>query len=136
VEITPEMQAELWADDPDAFDIHPYHADARQLVSNQEPTEWKWAITARKGGLQTLNLTLHRVVKYDGKDHWRKLQEYETTIQVKVTFRKWLAGLDWKFLVATAIAVLGLPVAVWKVLDQRLGHLRGWLANRRGREEH
>jgi hypothetical protein len=130
------MQAELWADDPDAFEIHPYHADARQLVSSQEPTEWKWAITAKKGGLQTLNLTLHRLVKYDDEDHWRKVQEYESALEVRVTFGKWLARLDWKFLVVTAIAILGLPIAVWRVLGQHFSSVRARLVRRRKPEEH
>lgn len=136
VEITPEMQAELWVDDPDAFEIHPYHADARQLVGNQEPTEWKWAITARKGGVQTLHLTLHRLVRYDGRDHWRKVQEYTADLEVHVTFGKWLARLDWKFLVGTAIAILGVPIAVWRVLSQHAGSFRAWLARHRKEEGH
>lgn len=134
VEITPQMQAELWVDDPDAFDIHPYHADARQLISSQEPTEWKWAITARKGGLQTLHLTLHRLVRYDDRDHWRKVQEYKADLAVRVTFGKWLANLDWKFLVVTAVAILGVPIAVWRVLAKYAASLRAWLA-RRGKDE-
>jgi hypothetical protein len=75
------------------------------------------------------------VVRYEGEDHWRKLQEYEAAIEVRVTFGQWLASLDWKFLVATIFAILGLPVAVWKVLGQRLGPLWGRLAHRHGREE-
>jgi hypothetical protein len=118
VRITSRMQAELKAEDPDAFDIQPLHADPVQLVAEDEPTEWKWSVTAQEEGQHRLHLTLHRLVEFDGKEYWRKVKEYEDPIVVDVTLGQRLARFDWYWAVGLVVAGLAFP-AVWWWLDRR-----------------
>ncbi len=118
INVTSRMQAELKPEDPEAFAIQPLHADAVQLVSNAEPTEWKWSISARKEGQHQLHLTLYRLVEYDGKEYWRKVKEYEDTLQVDVTLGQRLSRLDWYWVVGILLTGLLLP-ALWFWLGRR-----------------
>ncbi len=118
IRITSRMQAELKAEDPDAFDIQPLHADAVQLVAEDEPTEWKWAVTAQQEGRHRLHLTLHRLIEFDGKEYWRKVKEYEDPIVVDISFGQRLARFDWYWALGLVIAGLVFP-AVWWWLDRR-----------------
>lgn len=118
INITPRMQAKLRADDPDAFAIQALHVEAVQLVSNVEPTEWRWAVTARQDGLQKLHLTLSRLVEYDGQPYWRTVKEYEGTIQIEVTLGQRLARFDWYWLAGIVLTGLALP-GLWLWLSQR-----------------
>jgi hypothetical protein len=117
VNVTPRMRAELRSADPQAFVIQALHADAEQLLSTTEPTEWRWTITARKDGLQDLTLTVYRLVEYNGKDYWREVS-YKHDIQVQVTILQRLQQLNWEWLVGLAATGLLIP-AIWRWIDQR-----------------
>lgn len=84
LKVTLWMSAELRAADSSSFEIQALHADAKQLLSLTQPTEWKWNITAKKAGLQTLTLTVFRLVQYKSEDYWPETS-YERPIQVNVT---------------------------------------------------
>ena len=109
INITPRMKAELFGLDPGAFTITPRHASSEQLLSIIEPTEWLWKVTANKEGTQKLNLTVYRLVEFEGKEYWRVLREYEDVIQIDVTLGQRLAKFDWYWLAGIVLTGLALP---------------------------
>jgi hypothetical protein len=115
--ITPRMRAELISADPGAFVIQALHADAEQLMSASEPTEWRWTVTAKKDGQQILTLTVYRLVQYNGKDYWREIS-YEHNIQVQVTPWQRLQQLNWEWIVGIIATGILVP-AIWRWVDQR-----------------
>ena len=98
IEITPRMRAILIAADADALTIQPIQDNSEQVISGTETTQWSWMVTAKKAGLQTLTLTIFRLVQYEGKDYWRNVQAYQAQIKVNVTFWQKIASIDWKWL--------------------------------------
>jgi len=117
VSVTPRLRAELRGADPDAFLIQPLHDNPEQLLSNVEPTEWRWTIKAQKAGEQELTLTLYRLVEYSNKEYWRQVT-YENSVTVSVTLAQRLANFDWKWLAGILLTGLLIP-ALWKVIDKR-----------------
>lgn len=113
----PVMKAELRAADAEAFDIQALHADAAQPISLSDPTEWKWTLQARKGGDQTLVLTIYRPVEHEGQEYWFQ-KSYENTISVRVTLAKRLQQFDWKWIVGILLTALVIP-AIWRWVDSR-----------------
>jgi hypothetical protein len=118
IEITPRMKAVLISQDPEAFLIAPAHDSAEQVISATDPTLWRWSVTAKKVGSQTLELVVYRLVKYDNQDFWREVQTYDADIKVQVTPLQQLQSLDWEW-IAGAI-LIPLAVALW-----------GWLRSRK-----
>lgn len=86
INITPWLQAELVSPDPDAFDIRPLHGDATQPLSTVEPTQWTWLVTAQEEGGRNLLLIISRLVEVDGRESWRRVEEYRYPIEVNITF--------------------------------------------------
>jgi hypothetical protein len=113
IEITPRMKTILRSQDPDAFAIIEMHENAEQPISLVETTAWRWSVTARKEGLQILNLTVYRLVKYDGKEFWREVQTYQANIAVEVSISNWMKSLDWKWLASTLLIPLALAAWGW-----------------------
>ena len=68
IEITPRMKAVLLSQDPEAFTIKELHDSAEQVVSSVETTNWRWSVTAKKEGTQTLELVIYQLIKYDDKE--------------------------------------------------------------------
>lgn len=119
ISVTTRMKAELRTSDPDAFDILALHDNAEQLLSTVEPTEWTWSVRARKGGQQTLFLTVYRLIEYAGKENWRTVKSYESHIQVTVTLPQRLGQFDWRWpAVLLAFLLLGL-IIVWAITRLR-----------------
>jgi hypothetical protein len=114
IEITPLMKAVLRPADPEAFVIQDLHDTAIQLILAGEPTEWKWAVTAKKPGEQIIILSVHRLVKYDGQDYWRLVNTYESRIKVTVTLVQRLQAIDWKWVVGIFLTLLSIP-AIWGI---------------------
>lgn len=114
IEVTPLMKAVLRPADSEAFAIQDLHDAAIQLILTGEPTEWKWAVTAKKPGEQTIILSLYRLVKYDGQDYWRLVNTYESRINVTVTIGQRLRAIDWKWLVGILLTLLSIP-ALWGI---------------------
>jgi hypothetical protein len=112
IEVTPRMKAVLLAADADAFTVKEMHDSAEQVVSTVDTTAWRWSITARKQGRQTLELIIYQLIKYDGKEFWREVETFRTQIVVTVTISDWLEMLDWKW-IASAI-LIPLAIATWK----------------------
>jgi hypothetical protein len=122
IEITPRMKTVLLAQDPDAFVIKEMHDNAEQVVSSAGTTTWRWSVTAKKEGQQTLELIVYQLVKYDGKEYWHDVETYRANIPVQVSVSSWLKSLDWKW-VASAL-LIPFVIAVW-----------GWLRNQKKKAE-
>ncbi|MBN1427991.1 MAG: hypothetical protein JXB07_06370 [Anaerolineae bacterium] len=118
IEITPQMKAVLKSANPEAFLIEALHDEPAQIVGGSEPTEWKWFVTARKGGTQELILIVYRLVEYEGTEYWRQVKSYESDIQVTVTFSQRLSQFDWKWVIGLVITAMTIP-ALWGLLDRR-----------------
>jgi len=117
IKISPRMRAELTVGDPDSFIIQALHADPEQLISNLEPTEWKWLIQAKKEGRHVLTLTVYRLVEYQGKEYWRA-KSYQRDIHVNVTLPALLSRFDWKWLFGLIVPAVLVPL-FWRWVDQR-----------------
>lgn len=118
LEITPRMKAELIAQDADAFIITQIPEDPIQLMSATDTTQWKWLITAKKGGSQTLTLVVYRLIQYQEQDYWREVITYKTNINVNVTVAQRIQSIDWKWLAGILITALLIP-AFWRWIDNR-----------------
>ena len=118
IEVTPQMKAELKAQDQEAFDIQPLHDDPVQLVSSAQTTQWHWWVTAKKGGLQHLTLVVYRLIKFEGQDYWREVETYRATIDVRVTLGQRLLQLDWKWILGILLSAIFIP-AFWRWADKR-----------------
>lgn len=120
VEVTPLMKAVLRPADLESFTIQELHDDPVQLILTDEPTEWKWSVTAKKPGEQTVILSLYRLVKYEGQDYWRLVNTYENRIKVTVTLSQRLQAIDWKWLMGILITLLSIP-AIWGIFKKDKG---------------
>ena len=116
VSLTPRMKAELRSASPGSFDILALHDNPEQLLTNVEPTEWNWAVTAREEGQHSLVLTVYRLVEYDNQEYWRQLS-YTNNIEVRVTLGQRLMAFDWYWLGGIVLAGLLIP-AIWRWLDR------------------
>ena len=116
--VSPLMQAELLADDPAAFVIQPFLASPEQVVLADNPTEWRWSVTAKKAGSQVLTLLLKRQVLYNGEYTWRLVQTYKNTILISVSAGQQLQKFDWKWLAGILLTAILIP-ALWRIIDQR-----------------
>jgi TIR domain len=81
IQISGLMEAKLSGP---AFDIRAITPEEPQMVSRTEPTEWKWDVTPKQAGQQSLHLTINAIVKFDGANHPRTIRSFDRTIQVEV----------------------------------------------------
>jgi hypothetical protein len=116
-EITTSMRAELLSVPRDAFDIQNLQ-DMDQTVSDIGPTEWRWAVTAKKGGLQTLIVNISRLVQIQGQDNWIPVKTFTATINVNVTLGQQILSLDWEWLLGLLIPGIAIP-AFWLWFNNR-----------------
>lgn len=119
IEITPRMKAVLVSSDPDAFVVVALHDDPEQAVSSVDTTTWRWAVTAKKEGAQTLSLVIYRLVKYDGKEFWHEVETYNATIVVQVTALDQFMSLDWKWIAGFILTLIGSVLGVLSWLNSR-----------------
>jgi len=119
IEITPRMRARLFSQDENAFTIREMHEDAEQPISLVDTTRWRWAVTARKAGRQTLELIIYRLIKYDGKEFWREVETYKANIEVEVTISSWFQSLDWKWLAGAILIPLALATWGWLLISRK-----------------
>lgn len=100
INITQWMHAELISPNPNAFSIRALHGDAQQPLTNVEPTEWTWLVTAQEEGGRSLILIISRLVEVEDRESWRQVEEYNYPIEVNITLGNRLsnatAGL-WDF---------------------------------------
>jgi hypothetical protein len=118
VSVTPRTRAELITQDPDAFTINQIPENPEQLINPNGTTEWKWLLTARKEGQQTLTLVIYRLVQYEGRDYWLNVQSYKADINVNVTLGQRVQFIDWKWWVGVLVTAILIP-AFWRWVDHR-----------------
>jgi hypothetical protein len=119
IEITPRMKAVLLSEEPEAFIIVQMNDDPEKVVGSANTTSWRWLITAKKKGSQTLYLVIYRLVMVDNEDFWHEVETYKANIVVKVTVTKWIESLDWKWVVGIIVAFVGSIAAVLSWLSGR-----------------
>ncbi len=122
IEITQRMKAVLLSQDPEAFTVTEMHDNAEQVVSSVATTTWRWSVTAKKEGSQTLELVIYQLVISDGKDYWHEVETYKANIVVEVTPLDKIKSLDWKWIFATLLIPLaGGLWAWWKNRNKKAG---------------
>lgn len=113
INITPWMHADLISPDPKAFNIQAVHGDPQQPLSNVEPTEWTWLVTAQEEGERRLILIISRLVEVEDRESWRQVEEYNYPILVNITlgnrlknaaaglwdFKWWIGGIVFPIIV-------------------------------------
>ena len=107
VEITPRMKAVLVPYETDAFVIMAMHDNAEQVVTSSDLTAWRWSVTAKEEGSQTLELILYQLIKYDGKEFWHEVETYKADIVVEVTLADRVKSLDWKWIAGFILTLVG-----------------------------
>lgn len=92
----------------------------QQLISPREVTEWKWFITPKKEGKNSLHLTITAIINFNGEEKQRAIRTFEKTILVNVTPRQKIADFVnhngqwlWAVLVAPILAI------IWKKLKKK-----------------
>ena len=118
LQVTPLMKAELIPENAQAFSIQPFQDNPVQVVLTDQPTQWRWAITAKKSGYQVVTLTLSRQVQYQGTSYWSMVETYKNKINITVGPFQLLQNFDWKWLVGILLTALLIP-AIWRYIDQR-----------------
>jgi hypothetical protein len=104
VRVAPVMEAVLTGQNFAVAAITP----ERQAVARNEPTEWRWQVTATTAGEHRLHLVLN--VQVDGTS--RTLRTFDRTIQVDVTLGRQISAFatdNWQWLWTTALV----PLAGW-----------------------
>ncbi len=119
IKITPRMKVVLLPQDPEAFIVAEMHDNAEQVVSSVETTIWRWSITAKKEGQQTLQLVIYQLVKDDEKEFWREVETYKANIIIEVTMAQWIKSLDWKWIASFVLAFVGSVLGVFNWLNNR-----------------
>lgn len=121
IDITNRMRATLKSLNPDAFEIQYMLVSEDQEISEEYITNWRWSITAKLDGPQTLELTLFRLIKINGKDEWKELKTYQASIVVEVVEKSLIEKIkswDWQWIVGILVSVLSLPL-FWGWYDRR-----------------
>lgn len=117
IEITSRMKAVLLPQDPEAFTVTEMHDNAEQVISYVETTAWRWSVTAKKEGSQTLEMVLYQLVKYEGKDYWHEVETYKANIVVEVTPLDKIRSLDWKWIAGFILLLVGSVLGILNYLN-------------------
>jgi hypothetical protein len=114
IQISGLMEAKLAGP---AFEIRAITPEEPQMVSRTEPTEWKWDVTPKQPGQQSLHLTINAIVKFDGANHPRTIRSFDRTIQVEVpagfSLVSDLAKQKWMIIALIALAIVALGFLSW-----------------------
>ena len=119
IDITQRMRAVLLSPDPQAFVINQTNDNEEQAVGLTSTTTWRWFVTAKKKGPQTLNLIIYQLVNVDKKDFWHEVQTYQADIKVEVTAADWLESLDWKWFAGFILACISAALGISSWLSNR-----------------
>jgi hypothetical protein len=108
--ITPRMKAVLKSLKTGAFEVQELHDNAEQPISSLEATSWRWSITAKEPGAQTLELVISRLIKQGDNEYWREVEAYRADINVQVTAAQRFRSLDWKWFLGIIVTALLIPL--------------------------
>ncbi len=121
IEITPRMKAVLVPQNSESFTVVEIHDNAEQVISPTKETKWRWSVTAKKEGSQTLELVIFQLVKSDGKEFWQEVETYEADILVEVTPKEWFKSW-WAATIGTITAIAAIIISIqsiWKWFEER-----------------
>lgn len=118
IQITDRMKAELTSKDPDAFVINGLHDNEEQPIGSVETSVWRWNVTAKKRGTQTLELVMYRLIKKEDTDYWREVESYRADIVVNVPPEEIIRNQDWKWVLGILLTLVLIP-AFWRWIDNR-----------------
>lgn len=71
------------------FEVKPLQEDTYFLIPHNKVTTWHWAVTPEKSGKQKLYLKVNAKINLNGSSVDYTLQNFESTIEVKVNPAKW-----------------------------------------------
>jgi LysM repeat protein len=108
--ITPRMKAVLRSLKPGAFEIQELHDSAEQPISSMDTTKWRWSVTAKELGEQSLEIEISRLIEQDNNEYWREVEAYRADINVQVTSSQWIKSLDWKWIIGILVTALLIPL--------------------------
>jgi hypothetical protein len=130
IKLAPCMEVDLTGS---AFKIAPI-TERRQFIASDSPTIWKWDVTPRKIGNQTLDLSAYVIIKMrDGREEKRALVKSKT-IHVHVnpdekkgilSFIPELFSSPWTKPIAALSAVLAFLITFFK------GYILEWIRSRK-----
>jgi len=118
ISITDRMKAVLISQKKGAFEIQELHDNADQPISSFDTTKWRWSVTAKEPGEQTLELVIYRLIKYSNEDYWREVESYNSDINVRVGVSQRLKAFDWKWILGIMITALLIPL-FFRIYDNR-----------------
>ena len=117
--ITPLMKAELKSLKSGVFEIQEFSSTV-QPIGSIDTTKWRWSITAKESGEQSLELVISRLIKQDDNEYWREVEAYRADINVQVTASMWFKSLDWKWILGILVTALFIPLFFrWYDLRQK-----------------
>jgi hypothetical protein len=107
IDVSPFLEVRLSGGEGfDVVSISP----ARQAVAERSPTEWRWNVTPRRGGVQHLHLTVDAILLLRGESVPRMMRTFDHTISVQISLpqRTRLFVADhWQWLATTLLIPLG-----------------------------
>ncbi|OPY84596.1 MAG: hypothetical protein A4E65_00254 [Syntrophorhabdus sp. PtaU1.Bin153] len=105
IKISDQMEARLSGQNFSILAITP----ETQAVSGKENTEWKWEVSAKEAGKQTLHLTLSAFIGINGKPTPRVFRSFDVNIEVQVSPVERITRFvrdNWQWLWVTVLAPL------------------------------
>jgi hypothetical protein len=115
-QISPRMKATLTGHN---FEIDPITPET-QPVGMQSETEWRWAVTPKRGGKQSLHLTLDAIVLLWGDATPRAIRTFDNNIEVQVSWQRRAGDFlknNWQWL--WSVVVVPLALWLWPKLQSR-----------------
>jgi hypothetical protein len=108
------MQAKLFSEDPQAFEIQPLHNNAVQFLDTNTTVKWQWVIKAKKAGVYNLIFAIYQQAITNDIANWHTIEAKRRVVQVNVTLAQKFLFLDWKWIAVVLIALVVIPVSlVW-----------------------
>lgn len=108
IKVSKIVKATLIAPDFDVIKV----TEEEQILSDAEPTEWLWKLSAKSFGKHEVNLSVTAIVKLDGREGKHHLKTFDKTITVEVTGKQLI--IDWlKENYRWIISTLIIPVFVF-----------------------
>jgi hypothetical protein len=91
----------------DNFDIKPL-SEEEQVVFDEGFTQWEYDVIPNKSGNQILQLIVTVRIKIPGGEEKITYPVFERDIDVKVNIIYFITHLDWKWIIGSVIAIIGL----------------------------
>lgn len=104
ITVTQKMKVILKGKGEGTFIIDPLTDDVQPIIG-QRTTTWKWIVTPKKSGEQSLILTVYLVISSDSGETIRYVDELEEEIEVEINPSYFFEN-NWQWLIGTAVTIL------------------------------